>query len=139
MRIDKSGQPVAAMSVPLALAFLMVSLCGCISTSVVPLNNKKYAPVHPDEVTVYLEEADIPGEFDKVAVLHSRGDYAWTDEARLFKNARKKAAKIGANGLLVRKLKEPNTGDKVAQVLVGTEAKRRSEMIAIYVKRGNVG
>ena len=62
---------------------------------------------------------------------------------RLFKKARKKAAKIGANGLLVQRIKEPNTGDKVAHALIGTEAKRRGEMVAIYVKRprgtGGVG
>jgi len=114
---------------------LAASAIGCVTTSVAPLNNKAYAPIHPDEVTVFLEEDDIPGEYEKVALLYSRGDYAWTDEARMFKKARKKAAKIGANGLLVQRIKEPNTGDKVAHALIGTEAKRRGEMVAIYVKR----
>ncbi|MCB0719719.1 MAG: hypothetical protein KDD65_14815 [Bacteroidetes bacterium] len=134
----------SGLTLPLMLVLaLAASATGCVTTSVAPLNNKTYAPINPSDVVVYLEEDDIPGDYEKVALLYSRGDYAWTDEARLFKKARKKAAKIGANGLLVQRIKEPNTGDKVAHALIGTEAKRRGEMVAIYVKRprgtGGVG
>lgn len=108
-------------------------LTGCVSTSVTSLNNKPYPPLQPSQVVLYLDEADIPGEYEKVAILYSRADHNLTNENKMLKNARKKAAKIGANGLLLKRLKEPNTGDRVAQVLLGTQADRRGEMVAIYV------
>ncbi|HUF08238.1 MAG TPA: hypothetical protein VMO47_02880 [Rhodothermales bacterium] len=51
----------------------------------------------------------------------------------MLENARKKAGKLGVNGLLVRRMKEPGTGAKVAQAIVGTELNRRGELVAIWV------
>ena len=110
-----------------------LALSGCISTSVTPLSGKTYPPVHEDEVAIYLTEEDIPGEYEKVAIIYAKGDYATTDEALMFKTVRKKAAKLGANGVLLQEVTEPSTGAKVAQHFLGTGANRRGELVAIYV------
>ncbi len=115
------------------ILFCAVLLTGCVTTNVTPLNNKSYTPLEPADVVLYLDEADIPGPYEKVAILYARGDYTLTDEAQMFDKVRKRAAKLGANGVLIQRIKEPNTGDKVARVFLGTEADRRGEMIAIYV------
>ena len=115
------------------VALSTVLIAGCVSTSVTPLNNKRYTPVTPADVVLYLDEADIPGSYEKVAVLYARGDHAWTDEDQMFGKVRKKAAELGANGVLIQRIKEPTTGDKVARVFLGTDADRRGEMVAIYV------
>lgn len=111
-----------------------VALTGCISTSVAPLTGKTYPAVHADEVTIYLRDDDIPGAYEKIAIIYARGDYALTDEAQMFKSVRKKAAKLGANGVLLQEVSEPGTGAKVANHLLGTGADRKGELVAIYVK-----
>ena len=117
------------------LLVLALLFTGCVTTNVTPLSGKTYAPVDPEEVALYLDEADIPGEYDKIAVIYARGDYAMTNESHMFKKVRKKAAQLGANGVLVQRVKEPNTGEKVANAFLGTGADRRGEMIAIYVRK----
>jgi hypothetical protein len=113
--------------------FVAMLLAGCVSTNVTPLNNKKYVPIQPAEVVIYLDEADVPGAYEKVAIMYARGDYALTDESQMLKRVRKKAADLGANGVLVQRIQEPKTGEKVAQVFLGTEADRSAELIAIFV------
>lgn len=115
------------------LVLLLALLTGCISTSTVPLDGAQRAPIHPDEVTIYLDAADVPAGFEKVAIIYAEGDHAATDQARLFKKVRKEAARVGANGVLIQQVKEPGTAAKVAQVVLGLEADRQAEMIAIYV------
>lgn len=116
------------------LVFMVAGLvAGCVSTNVTTLTNKSYAPVHPDDVVIYLDEADIPGKYEKVALMYSEGDHNWTSESDMLKDARKQAGKAGANGVLLQRIKEPGTGAKVAQAMIGTEANRHGEMIAIYV------
>ena len=63
----------------------------------------------------------------------SVGDHFWTDESDMLKDAKKKAAKLGANGVLVERMKEPGTSAKVAEAVIGTEANRRAELVAIYI------
>jgi hypothetical protein len=111
---------------------------GCVTTSVVPLNGRQYAPIDPRDVVLYLDEADIPDTYEKVALIYAQGDYSLTDQTQMFEKVRKKAAGLGANGVLIQQVKEPGTGAKVANAVLGTEANRRGEMIAIYVtpKRG---
>ena len=115
------------------IAVAAILLSGCITTSVTPLSGKTYPPIHEDAVTIYLSEEDIPGDYEKVAIIYAKGDYASTDEAMMFKSVRKKAAKLGANGVLLQGVTEPSTGAKVAQAFLGTGANRRGELVAIFV------
>ncbi len=80
-----------------------------------------------------MYEDDIPGDYEKVAIITARGDYAATDEAKMFKKVREKAAKLGANGVLIESVREPSTEAKVANFLFSTTANRKGEMLAIYV------
>lgn len=117
-----------------SLGFCLTLMSGCVTTNVTPLNNKHYAPVEPEEVVLYLDAADIPGVYEKIAIMYASGDHLLTNQSRMFRKVRKKASQMGANGLLLQQLKEPNTGDKVARAVLGTEADRKGELIAIYVK-----
>ena len=113
---------------------LMVLLfAGCVTASSTRLDSQVYPPIHPDQVTIYLDEADIPGEYEKVALITLRGNYQATDEAKMFRKARKEAAKLGANGVLVQEVRDPSTGAKVAAALIGVGGDRKGEVIAIYV------
>lgn len=68
-----------------------------------------------------------------MAILNSKGDVDLTDEAEMYDSMRKKAASLGANGVILENTKDAGTGAKVARVLLGTSANRKGEAVAIYV------
>lgn len=120
--------------VALYLVLLTFSIVGCVNTNVTMLSNKQYSPITPEEVTIYLDFDDIQGEFEKVAIISVSGDADWTSVSQMFKAARKRAAKIGANGILYSRFDEPGTLAQVAATIVGTGTTRRGEMVAIFVR-----
>lgn len=116
------------------LLFSSLLLAACVSTNVTSLSTGTYPPLQPEQVVIYLQEEDVPGPYEKIALIHARGDYATTDERAMFKQVRKRAARLGANGVLLQRVKEPGTGEKVAHHILGIGADRRGEMIAIWVE-----
>jgi hypothetical protein len=117
----------------LLIIVVAVTLAGCVQTSATMLSSKKYPPITPEEVIIYLDEDDIPGEFERVAILNASGNTGSTTERQMHEALRKRAAVIGANGILYREVQEPSTGAKVAGAVFGVGTNRRAEMVAIYV------
>ena len=113
------------------IAVILVS--ACVTTDATMLSSKSYPPIDPSEVTIYLSEDDIEGDYEKIAIINARGSASYTSESQMYEAVRKKAAEMGANGILHAKLEEPSSGAKVAAAFVGVDTTRRGEMIAIYV------
>ena len=111
-------------------------LSGCVTASVTKLNNTDRPPLQPEEVTIYLEEGDIPGDYEKMAIIDLSGSSGWTDEEKIYNKAREEAAEIGANGVLFDEMEEAGTGERVASALFGTGSDTDAKMIAIYVIEG---
>lgn len=121
-------------STPLFLFAAMLLFSGCITTGYTRLDaSADYPPVHADDVVIYLDEFDIPGDYEKVALIHAEAPAELTRRSTMFKKMRRQAGKLGANGILYREVDEPSAGAKVAGAALGTGTKRMAEMIAIYV------
>ena len=118
--------------IPLCCGLSMM-LTGCVQTSATMLSSKEFPPLTPEEVTIYLSEEDIPADYEKVAILNATGSTAYTNEQQMYEAMKKRAAKVGANGILHQQIKEPSQGAKIAGALFGTGTNRKAEMIAIYV------
>ncbi len=116
----------------LSLSFFFL-LSGCVTASVTKLTNTDYPKIRPEEVVIYLSEDDVPKVYDQVALIYTKGDYAATKETGQFKKARKRAAKLGANGIIFGEMTEPKSGAKVANFVFGTPANRKGQMMAIFV------
>lgn len=117
-------------------ALVLLRLCvlnGCVTSSVTRLNDMQRDPISPSQVTIYLEEQDIPSEYQEMALIDISGSSGWTDQSDIYKKARKKAAEIGANGVLYRSYEEAGTGERVASALFGTYSDNDAEMVAIHV------
>lgn len=112
-----------------------VIFAGCVQTTATMLSSKNYPELTPEEVTIYLEESDIPAEFEKLALLNATGSTAHTNEQQMYEAMKKRAAKIGANGILFQPIDEPGQGAKIAGALLGTGTNRKAEMVAIYVHK----
>ncbi len=83
---------------------------------------------------VYRTADAIECDYIEVALIHSQGEADATSEAQLIRSARKRAAKVGANGLVIDTVEEPGTGERIADALLGIGAKRRGELLAVHVK-----
>ena len=115
------------------MAIIAVSMAGCVQTQATMLSSKKFTPLTPEEVTIYLSEEDIPSEYEKVAILNASGSTSYTSESQMYNALKKQAAKIGCNGILFQEIKEPSQGAKIVGALFGVGTERKAEMIAIYV------
>ena len=114
------------------LALAVVSVAGCVSTNHVPLGSPNtYPAVAPEEVQVFLTEADVPAEFEKIALINATGESSWTDEAQMVRAMQKKAGELGANAIILGEFKEPSAGAKVAGAFLGTSVERKGQVLAI--------
>jgi len=66
-------------------------------------------------------------------VLNSKGSSEGTSEGGMINSQRKKAAALGANGVILGTMKDASTGAKIANVFLGTGANRKGNAIAIYI------
>lgn len=99
-------------TISLALLTATVFLLGCASSSV--LIGKARAPIAPASVKLYLTP---PAQFEEVALLEasSKSSFAITDQGKMNKvieRLKEEAAKLGANGILIR-----TTGDASGPVV----------------------
>lgn len=119
----------------LALLPLLALAAACVNVRATPLGPQaaQYPAVHQDSVAVYLDEADIPGGFEKLAVLFADGEATWTNERQMVNAARKRAGRIGANAIVIGEFKEPSSLAQVASVVFDAPVSRRARFLAVRV------
>jgi hypothetical protein len=118
----------------LSLVAGLALVAACVNTSATVLNPEaQRAPICPEGVQLFTAAEKVGKEFHEVAVLNSKGDSDWTSEEGMANSQRKKAAKLGANGVILGESKEPSTGAKIAKAFLGTSANRKGKSIAIYI------
>ena len=106
----------------------------CVYTGATVLDSSAQHPaICPEAVRLFTGADKVPGEYGEVAVLTSKGDVDLTSEEGMVKSQRKKAAKLGANGLILGDQKDPSTGAKIAKAVLGTSANRKGRATAIYI------
>ena len=87
---------------------LVVTLTACASPSTTNMIGTARAPISADQVLIYLEE---PICFEPIALLTSTSDasFAFTEQAKIdaaLQRLREAAAKVGANGVLLKRTGE---------------------------------
>jgi uncharacterized protein YidB (DUF937 family) len=92
-----------------------------------------YPPVPVDSVAVYLSVDDVPGDYEKVALITAEGDFDTTSREGMIEKVREEAAMLGANGVLLERIEEPGTGGKVSEMFLGVGGERKGRMLAIRV------
>ena len=119
----------------LAGSVSILLLSGCVSTNTTLLGqNTAGAVVAPEAVVIYRTAEQVPGPYKEIALLNSRGEATWTNEAQMYKSMRKEAGKIGANGIILDATSEPSAGARVAAAIFGVGVNRKGRAVAIYVQ-----
>ena len=91
----------------LLLAALAVPILGSgCATGAALVTGVKRPPINPNEVRIYSEP---PANYEEVAIIsaHSYWSWAWTEQSKMdtaSRELRAKAAKLGANGVIVKNL-----------------------------------
>lgn len=110
-------------------------LAGCVATDVTILtpNNRPYPEVPVDTVRVFLDASEIPTPYERVAIIYAHGDAGLTNPAQMIEAARKKAASLGANGVLVGDMNEPSSGESLGAKTVSPllSGDRRGSALAV--------
>ena len=114
---------------------LSVLATGCISAKATLLNPGPMprAALCPEAVVVYQTEDQVPKPFAEIALLRSSGDPTWATDSRLVNSMRKKTASLGANGVVLKGVKDPSVADVVLGEVFYIGADRSSEAVAIFV------
>ncbi len=122
------------MKIRAALLSLIAAilLAACTTTSAVLLGGSgTYPELNPAEVRVFLRERDVPAEYERIALVTAKSDAGWTDETDLIRAMRKRAARLGANAIIIGDISDPTTLERVAEVLTDYEPQRRGRGVAI--------
>lgn len=107
-------------------------MAACTSTGAVMLGGTgAYPELAPTEVRVFLREDDVPGDYERIALVTARSDATWADEADLVRAMRRRAAKLGANAIVLGEIRDPTTLERVAEVLTDYHPQRRGRALAI--------
>ena len=120
------------MLIILSLAFSVIS---CVSTKAVRLGDAIGGPMIPwQRIKVYRSADQVKTDYTEVALLVGSGDSIWTSEKGMWNSMKKKAAKMGANAIILDAETEPKPGTKIlGMVLLGIGGQRKGKAIAIYI------
>lgn len=113
----------------------LVLAAGCVSTNATMLGTATgvHPVLAPDAVRIYRTADQIKGKYEEIAILNATGESSWTNESKMMNSMRAKAAKLGANAIVLDGISEPSAGAKVAGAFLGTGAQRKGKAIAVYV------
>jgi hypothetical protein len=123
----------------LLIAGMLLLVSGCVHTNATMLGGAQpRRVVRVEEVAIYRTAAQVPGKYEEIALLHSKGASSWTNEPQMFESMKVKAAEVGANAIILDAISEPSAGAKIAGAFLGYEAERQGKAIAVYVHGGAV-
>jgi hypothetical protein len=118
-----------------SIAAAVLILIGCVSTNATLLGTSTAVrpKLAPEVVRIYRTADQVKGKYEEVALINASGESGSTSEATMLEAMRKKAAQVGANGLILDAISEPSAGAKIAGVVFGTGSERKGKAVAIFI------
>jgi hypothetical protein len=94
----------------------------CVSAKEFRQTTNNYPPTQKDNILVFTDPAAVGRPYETIATIYSEGSSGWEKkEHDLVDKMRGKAAKLGANAIIVREFnKNTTTAAKVSAALLGT-------------------
>lgn len=121
----------------LCVTVLLLCICvSCVRTkeTLIDPAAPKLPELEPESVRIVTDESELEGvEYTRVAMIEATGSGSFTDQSGMIEAMRKKAAKLGANAILLPSIDEPGSGAKVAAAIFGTDTSRKGNAIAIFI------
>ena len=109
-------------------------LSACVSTNAALIDpSVQLARTCPAAIKLYTTPDRVGKPYREVAMLNAKGESNWSDEGDMINSMRDKAAEVGANGIILNKIDEPNALTKVIGQVAKTGSQRKGAALAIYV------
>ena len=120
------------MRVLITICALSFAVTACVNVEATTLNRfESLAAVPVDQVIIYRTPDQIGQPYREIALLEAHANGDLTSEHDFFNSMRRKAAKLGANGIILEPGLEPGPLLRTAQLALGVEYTRYRHAIAI--------
>ena len=118
---------------PVALAF-GVAACGVRTTTTDVSPGVARAATCVNAVEVYDGRSDVPANYYELAWINAEGNSVWTTDNQMRETMRKRAAEVGANGLISNPVQQNKSGVSVLGEAVGANtATAKASGLAIWM------
>jgi len=119
----------------IGLVVATILVTGCVTVETIPLGPSNHPPIAEAQVTLFLNAKEAPVVYEKIALLDTEGDTGQTTRGEHFIKARKAAAAVGANGIIVVDQSDPKMAEMITTMVFSRGwkgGKRRTQMLAIW-------
>lgn len=117
----------------LALAALTLAACGGIKVDNTP-PQYKFPATCVAAVELYENASKVPANYYEIALITAEGNSVWTDDDKMVQRMKERAARVGANGMVVDALVTSATTVQMIGAALGTgDADRKGRAIAIFM------
>ena len=114
-----------------------LSLVGCLSVTATQLGRPRSFADHPviaaEQVSVYRDPEQVPGDYEEVALLHATGSLQWSSESEMMRKLREEAGRLGANAIILESARDLTVREKIAIQKSNVDIGREGRAVAIYV------
>jgi hypothetical protein len=118
----------------LPIAIVALACYPPVRTDITPLDPSLHlAKTCPTGVKLYTSADRVGQPYREVAVINSRGQLNGSNESDMVLSMREQAGALGANGILLAEIEEPNAITKVAAGVGQVTLPRTGRATAIYV------
>ncbi len=118
---------------PVALAF-GAAACGVRTTTTDVNPRMARAATCVNAVEVYSGRTDVPADYYELAWINAEGNSVWTTDNQMRDVMRKRAAEVGANGLIANPVQQNKTGVNVLGEAAGANtATAKASGLAIWI------
>lgn len=70
----------------------------------------------------------------KIAIVNAEGNYTYANDERMIDAMKKKAAKLGANAIILGEFKDHRPWKRLADAVVGVGGEKTAKVLAIRLK-----
>ncbi len=113
----------------------LVGLSGCVDTQVTRLEaGPARAARAPQDVAIYRSPAEVPRAFKAIALIDSSADTDLAGYGDIYESMRKKAAAVGANGIILGDQLEPSPLLRLAGEVLKGNTYRHGRATAVLVE-----
>lgn len=125
---------MTAKTLLLMPAIAGLALSGCVDTQVTRLEaGPARAAIAPVDVAIYRSPAEVLGDYRAVALLDSSADTDLGGYGDIYRSMRKKAAAMGANGIILGDQLEPSPLLRLAGEVLNGNTYRHGRATAILL------
>jgi hypothetical protein len=117
-------------------AFALLSACRSVSTNATLIDpTSNLVRTCPAAVKLFTTPDRVQQPYREIALLNSSGQTSYSSEGDMIKSMREKAAKVGANGIILNGIDEPSAMAKLAGVAAQVAADATGQIAQISAER----